>query len=141
MDEFVTGILAVLAYRGRPRLLLVSGVFEPALLDAVEHTSKQAQRERLDVRFRVAKDALHRKTSNLSRLVARLVDEGVIRRAQEPEAASEIAWRKEEAYGYLARTPIPVHYLERAAKSFAASMETRRIRRSLHRLATRPRGP
>lgn len=141
LDEFVRGIFAVLAFRERPRLHLVSGVFEAALQDAVSLTAKMAERERLDVRFRITPEALANKTSNLSRLVAQLIDEGVVQTTADAESASVIAWRKQEAYAYLARTPIPVNFLERAAKFFANSMETRRIRRSLHRLATRKRAP
>jgi hypothetical protein len=120
---------------------LVPGLFEAALQDSLELTRKLADRERLDVRFRVPDGALAKPTSTLSKMVQRLVEASILRPGADAEAAAEIVWRKEEAYAYLSRTPIPVNYLERAAKTFANSMETRRIRRSLHRLATRNKRP
>jgi hypothetical protein len=139
LDEFVTGVLAVLAYRGRTKVLLVSGPFETALRSTMDLVAKQAQREHLEFRFRVAPDALARSASNLSLTIKRLIAAGVLKVDDDAEKPAEITWTKEAAYAYLARTPVPPQFLERSAKAFLRGLETARIRRSLHRLATRHR--
>jgi hypothetical protein len=136
LDEFVQGILAVLAYRGKTRLQLVAGVLDVALAQTMDVVAKQMARERLQPTFRLGSVGGKKLHAGLQASLGKLRKAGHIRDDGE---WTILAWNPHDAFLWLSATVLPLNFLERAAKVFYGQHETARIRRSLHRIATRPK--
>jgi hypothetical protein len=137
LDEFLKGILAVLAYRGKTRLQLVPGVVDVALAKTMELLDKQLARERLQPTFRLSGLVPGKMHSGVKKAIRKLIDEEIL---QETGDTTPLMWNPHDAYLWLSATPLSLNLLERAAKIFYGQHETARIRANLHRIATRPRG-
>lgn len=137
LDEFLQGILAVLAYRGKTKLQLVPGVVDVALAKTMELLEKQLAREKLQPTFRLTGLVPGKMHSGVKKAIRKLQDDQILHDEGE---TTPLVWNPHDAYLWLSVTPLSLNLLERAAKIFYGQHETARIRASLHRIATRPRG-
>lgn len=137
LDDFLKGILAVLAYRGKTKLQLVPGVVDVALAKTMELLDKQFAREKLQPTFRLTGLVPGKMHSGVKKALKNLKDDHIL--FDEGET-TPLMWNPHDAYLWLSVTPLSLNLLERAAKIFYGQHETARIRANLHRIATRPRG-
>lgn len=135
LEEFLRGVLAVSAYKEQRSLPYGTGVFDLALAETVKALQKQLTRERVQLQFRLRRDALAGTTSQLSLTLRRLEREGWL--SLEPETL-RLSLSGTTAYAYLAVQPLPINVLERAAKTLWRRLQVARLR---NRFATtgRPR--
>lgn len=139
LDEYLTGIFAVLAYQGHNKIRFSTGIFDVALVQTLELMEKQMQRERVRPQFKLTKISAAGRSSALNQTLIALESGGVVERAATSNDWSRIVWNKDAGYNWLATTPFPISFFERSGKLFWKLHETARIRADLHQLATRPR--
>jgi len=123
--DFLVGLFAVLALKGRLSWRAEHGVLDRALAETMEAVSDVAEKLRVRPRFRLAGDSLARPASNLARALSQMEHEGVIR-----IDGGELAVILSEAQAYveLEALPFPLAFAERAAKTFAKRHAVARIR-------------
>src|SRR5438046_3038129 len=97
LDDFLTGTLAVLAYEGRQKLVLATGVLDIALVQTLDLVAKQMERERIRPQFRLTKTSAKSPRSDLRVALRSLEEQGVLGPPDETGLAT-IAWNREAAY-------------------------------------------
>lgn len=125
LEEFLRGVLAVSAYKEQRSLPFGTGVFDLALAETVKALEKQLARERIQLRFRLRRNALAGKSSELDSTVRRLERDGWL--LVEPETL-RLVLAGPTAYAYLSVQPLPINVLERAAKTLWRRLQVARLR-------------
>jgi hypothetical protein len=125
LADFLAGLLAILALKGHTRFSARTGVLDAALRETLAQLRPAAEKTRVRARFRLASDALARPNSNLSKALARLEADGLVRRSTEEFVVSLSG---PQAYVELEALPVPLEFVERAAKVFLKRHAIARIR-------------
>ncbi len=123
--EFLEGILAVLAFRGRRTLEAQRGAFARALAETVDVMRPMADRYKVTLSFRVRSDSALVGRSTLAQALKRLQVDGVVLVS---EGQVQIQAGEAAAYVLLEALPAPIQFYERAAKAFLRRYEVARIR-------------
>ena len=125
LEDFLVGLFAVLAFRGRLAVPGRGALLEEAAIQTIADLRPVADRYRVTLPFRILSGAMGRPSSNLMRALRKLERDGVLAHAED---GLTLRFSPNAAYGTLAALAAPVAFYERAAKAFQRAYAVARAR-------------